>query len=124
MANLLPIWAVKPNFSNDPEILMTQNLQPSLEHAVDFSRQMLASAKLGEWQKVADLESQRQKSLPPNLQQAQIAAGSSDGLRIQEIIKLDREIQQLLQQARESVREDLLQLNKVRTAAKAYIASQ
>ena len=45
-------------------------------------------------------------------------------MRIREIIHLDEEIQQLASQARDSVRDELLQIGKAKTAAKAYIASE
>ena len=104
---------------------MTQTIEQTLDGAMSMTRQMLSSAKQGEWQKVADLQAQRQKSLTSTLQaSANIDSQSSNGVRIQKLIELDQEVQLLVKSARDSVRDELLQINKVRTAAKAYSSSE
>ena len=97
------------------------NQLESLDQAVQISEKMLNLAHEGEWEKVIELEAQRQKIILDNIKDDHSIDRSSDvGRKIQEILDFDKEMQQLAIKARDETRDEIIQLNKDKSAVEAY----
>ena len=91
-----------------------------LEKALELTLQMLAYAREENWVEVAKLEGERQKDLMDGLSGVDIEKSDEIGKKVQQIIDVDREMQELLVKARDDIRDELIRLNKDREAVKAY----
>jgi hypothetical protein len=91
-----------------------------LDKALEMTRQMLAFAREENWVEVARLEGERQQSLMDSLSNADIEKSEEIGKKVQQIIQVDQEMQQLVTAARDDLRDQIIQLNKDKGAIKAY----
>ena len=91
-----------------------------LDKALDMTNQMLIFAREENWVEVAKLEGERQKSLMDGLANADIEKSAEIGKKVQQIVEVDREMQELLVKARDDIRDEIIQLNKDKGAVKAY----
>ncbi|NNJ92432.1 MAG: flagellar protein FliT [Gammaproteobacteria bacterium] len=91
-----------------------------LNEALEITRQMLAFAREENWAEVARLEGERQQSLMDGLSNADIEKSEEIGKKVQQIIQVDQEMQQLVTAARDDLRDQIIQLNKDKGAIKAY----
>lgn len=99
----------------------SQAQSTALDQALVMTRQMLDLAKEGSWEQVSDIEVNRQKSLMQSFQESSPVDRTSElGLRIQEIMGIDNEIQSLVNEARNSIRDELVEISRVKNQAKAY----
>jgi hypothetical protein len=93
----------------------------SLNRAFVMTQQMLALAKSGDWEQVIGLEADRQKIIMDNVTgEKSIDRASEIGRMIQNILKLDAEIQSLAVQARDETRDELITLNRSKSKVQAY----
>ena len=93
----------------------------ALDQAIDMTRQMLALAKNEEWEKLTELELERQKIIRENISDDHSVNKESEiGLKIQQILEIDQEVQSLVVKAHDEVRDEIIQLNKDKGAVKAY----
>lgn len=97
--------------------------------ALTMSRQMLALAQEGQWQQLIDLEAKRQQALldsfpPPAEGQAaeRLDPTTEHGQQIQEILKIDEQVQQLVTNERNAIRDELAARSRAQSQAKAYQA--
>jgi len=91
-----------------------------LDKALEMTSQMLAFAREENWVEVAKLEGERQKSLMASLSNTDIEKTEEIGKKVQQIIEVDKEMQQLVTAARDDLRDQIIQLNKDKGAIKAY----
>jgi len=99
---------------------MYTSASQQLVQGLEMTRKMLELLKAGEWEQVSVLGAERLKLLQqwvhttdPSLAQQQIGV-------LQEIQKLDEEIESLGHQGREEMAQHLRQLHQGRKAGKAY----
>ena len=93
-----------------------------LDKALEMTRQMLSYAREENWVEVAKLEGERQKSLMEGLANTDVEKSEMVSQKVQQIMDVDREMQELVVRARDGIRDELIQLNKDKNAAKAYDA--
>jgi len=91
-----------------------------LDKALEMTRQMLLFAREENWVEVAKLEGERQKALMDGISNVTIEKSEAISKKIQMIVEVDREMQELVTSARDDIRDELIQLNKDKNAAKAY----
>jgi len=91
-----------------------------LDKALVMTRQMLLFAREENWVEVAKLEGERQKALMDGISSGTIEKSETISKKIQMIVEVDREMQELVTRARDDIRDELIQLNKDKNAAKAY----
>ena len=100
---------------------MTDSTLASLAQAQVMTRQMLDLAKQDNWDEVIEVEAKRQQAIQKSLDESTPVDPSSPvGQQIQEILKIDQEIQALATEAKNSIRDELVEINKIRNQAKAY----
>ena len=89
---------------------------------LDVSRKMLDQAQKGNWQTVAELEESRQKLISTIFENSSdhVSPESPLGKKIQEIVQMDNQIEELANQAKIKVQDELIEINKVRNQAKTY----
>ena len=93
----------------------------ALDQAIDMTRQMLAFAQNEEWEKLTKLEVERQNIIKKNISDDHSVDKESEiGLKIQQILEIDHEVQSLVVKAHNQVRDEIIQLNKDKGAVKAY----
>lgn len=91
-----------------------------LDNALEMTNKMLAFAREENWVEVAKLEGERQESLMDSLSNADFEKSEEIGKKVQQIIAVDQEMQQLVTAARDDLRDQIIQLNKDKGAIKAY----
>jgi len=91
-----------------------------LDKALEMTRQMLSFARQENWVEVAKLEGERQKSLLDGISNATVKKSEEITKKVKMIVDVDSEMQELVAKARDGIREELIQLNKDKNAAKAY----
>lgn len=91
-----------------------------LDSALQLSRNMLDAAREENWLEVAQLEAERQKLLMDSLAGESPEKTPLISEKVNQFLVVDQELQQLLVQARNQIRDELIELNKVRDAARAY----
>jgi hypothetical protein len=91
-----------------------------LEQGLEMTRKMLELAKAGEWEQVAELGVERMKLLQQWVHTTDPAQAQQQIGVLQEIQKLDEEIETLGRQGREEIAQHLRQLHQGRKAGKAY----
>jgi len=91
-----------------------------LDKALEMTRQMLSFARQENWVEVAKLEGERQKSLLDMPSNATVKKSEEITKKVKMIVDVDSEMQELVAKARDGIREELIQLNKDKNAAKAY----
>jgi len=96
------------------------DVSPELAQGLELTRRMLELVKAGEWEAVAEVGAERLRLLrswvrpsDPRLAQQQIGI-------LQEIRKLDAEIDALSRQGRDEMEQRLRQIHQGRKAGKAY----
>jgi len=104
----------------DPYSMNASEVNLILKQVLKTTRDMLAYAREENWVEVAKLEAERQKFFVENLSGVGIEKAGETGRLIQEVITIDKETQELVMKARNEIREELIQLNKDKHAAKAY----
>ena len=86
-----------------------------------MTHQMLGHAKKGEWDELIEIEKTRQKIVNDLFSDASaVDPETPKGQQIREILKINQEIQALATEAKNSVRDELVEINKIRNQAKAY----
>ena len=102
-------------------IMSISNPNHSLLQALEMTEKMLEFVKAENWDEVAEIEAVRKKILFDNLQTGVSIDPSSDlGVDIQKILKIDKEIQELVSQARNSVRDELIEMSRSKNQVSAY----
>jgi len=92
-----------------------------LSEAKEMSQEMLSLAQTESWSEVAKIEAKRQKLLLGSLQSdGEINSTGALGKKIKEILEIDKKIQLAVESARNSIRDELLQLNQGKSQIKAY----
>jgi len=105
------------------ELPMKPSQQTTIEQALDLTRQMLDLAKQGEWGRVTNIEAIRQKSIMNSFDKSSTTTRNSAlGIQIQEIMGLDVQIQALVNDARSSIRDELVKMNRVKSQTLTYQA--
>jgi len=92
-----------------------------LSQLVRLSQEMLSLAEQGEWERVTELQIERQQMMEktfPLDTQVTDAAGAAG--QIQSILNLDQQIAQLARAQQKEVGQVLGKLNQGRTATRAY----
>ena len=102
--------------------MSSDELNGFLEKALEMTRSMLLYAQEENWVELAKLEGERQELFQslPNTQSIQKNKEFEE--KIQQILVIDREMQALVVKARDEVRDEIIQLNKDKSAVKAYEA--
>ncbi len=102
---------------------MNQTQEPSLEQVLEMTREMFDLANEGSWEKLLEIEAPRQQILASLFENTSpVEPSSPKGLQIRQIMDIDQKIQALANEAKSSVRDELLGINKIRNQAKAYQA--
>jgi hypothetical protein len=91
-----------------------------LDQVMAMTDQMRLLARQENWVEVARTEGDRQKLLMECLENIEIRQSTEIANRIQQILEVDREMQGLVIEARNAIRDELIQLNKEKDAARAY----
>ena len=93
----------------------------TLPQVLSMTQQMFELAQTERWDEVAEIETVRQKILFDNLPVNKSVEPSSDlGLQINEILEIDKEIQSLVLNARNSVRDELIEMSRSKNQVSAY----
>lgn len=90
-----------------------------LDQVYELTQQMLAAANDEKWVDVAQFEAQRQQLLMESLANADVDK-SKVGEKIRQILEIDREMQAKVIKARNTIRDELIDLNKGKDSIKAY----
>lgn len=93
---------------------------PWLEPALELSRKMLELVKADEWEQVVELGAERLRLLRQWVHSEDPALAQQQIGMLQEIQKLDKEIESLGRQGREEMAQRLRELRQGRKAGKAY----
>jgi len=99
---------------------MNASASPRLEQGLELTRKMLELVKAGEWEQVAALGAERLKLLQPWVPSPDPSLARQQIGVLQEIQKLDAEIETLSRQGRKEIARHLRQLHQGRKAGKAY----
>jgi len=94
-----------------------------LEQGLELTRKMLELVKAGEWEQVAELGAERLRLLRQWVRSEDPALAQQQIGMLQEIQKLDEEIESLGRQGREEMAQRLRDLRQGRKAGKAYGSS-
>lgn len=97
-----------------------EELNAILDRVLELTTQMKEFASQENWVEVAKLEAERQNQLMSGFENLDPDIASSLAPRIQQILEIDGEMQSLVVAARNQLRDELIQLNKEKDAAKAY----
>ena len=81
---------------------------------------MLEFARQEDWVELAKLEGQRQDALINALADSEVEKNELIADKIQQILKIDSEMQELVVKARDEIRDEIIKLNKDKTAVQAY----
>ena len=93
----------------------------TLAQAMSMTQNMLELAKTESWDEVAEIEVIRQKLIFDNLEVNQnIDPSSQLGVQIKGILTIDKEIQLLVNSARVSLRDELLDMSRSKNQVSAY----
>ena len=91
-----------------------------LNKVLEMTHQMLSLAKQENWVEVAKLEGERKKILIENLSDSSIDKSGKIRDITRQVIEIDQELQSLLITARNEIRDELVEINKIKSQAKAY----
>ena len=92
----------------------------TLEQALEITRSMLSFAQEENWVELAKLEAARQALLNNALNPEAFDKSEEIDNKIQEILKVDSEMQALVVKARDETRDEIIKLNKDKGAIQAY----
>lgn len=91
-----------------------------LDQVLEMTERMLTFAQDENWVELAKLEGVRQQALLDSLSGADIHNSEVLSAKIQQILELDSKMQAIVVQARDSLRDEIIELNKSKAAVKAY----
>ncbi len=97
-------------------------LDGDIQILLDVTTKMLKHAKESDWDALESLENQRKLIIHSAKFQSgeSVDKFSQNGLIIQQVLKMDEEIQRLASLARDKARDELITLNRNKNKAKAY----
>ena len=112
-------YLLNSSFQTMPET----RLNAVIEKIAEITDRMLVASKKHDWLSVAKMEAERQQTINDNLADIDKYEKNEElSNLIKKIISIDKKAQDLVKQARDHARDELIQLNKERSAAKAYQA--